>query len=177
MTKKQLKKKFISSLNFDIIGIAETHLLNNDCITLNDYSWFGNNRKFIHRNARHGSGGVGFLVHDRILNDFYVTILNDNFDGILWLELQHKRDNFCLLPCVCYLPPENSSRFSDVHSFYDTLLQNIYEYQNKGLLFVTGDMNSRCGDKDDFIAGVDEISQRNVVDFKSNSYGDYFVQF
>ena len=76
-------------------------MLNNDCITVNDYSWFVHNRKLIHRNAQHGTGGVGFFEKKGIFNDFYVNILNDSFEGILWLELQHKRENFCLLPCVC----------------------------------------------------------------------------
>jgi hypothetical protein len=49
-------------LDFDILGIAESHLRNNDAIYLSGYSWFGNNRKNIHVNARSGSGGVGFLI-------------------------------------------------------------------------------------------------------------------
>lgn len=152
-------------------------MLNNDCISLENFSWYGNNRKYIHKNARNGSGGVGFLIHKRILEDFYVSVLNNSYDGILWLEMKHKTDDIYLFPCVCYLPPENSSRYSDVNTFFDTLLQNVYEYQNKGLIFLCGDFNSRCSDNEDFIAGIDGIEHRHVVDFKSNAYGDYLIQF
>ena len=76
-----------------------------------------------------------------------------------------------------YLPPENSSRSIDVNSFFETLLHNMYEYQNLGITLICGDFNSRCSDHEDFIAGVDCIPNRHVVDFKSNSYGDHLIQF
>ena len=52
------------------------------------------------------------------------------------------------------------------------LVANIYQFQNEGLIFICGDFNSRCGNNLDFIAGVDEVSERNVVDFKNNNYGN-----
>ena len=55
------------------------------------------------------------------------------------------------------------------------IIQQIYEYQNKGLLFICGDFNSRCGDNDDFISGIDSIKPRN--DFNTNLYGDHLIQF
>jgi len=63
----------------------------------------------IHRNARKGSGGEGFFIKDEILYDFTVSVLNNSQEDILWLKLEHKYENVCLIPCVCYLPPENSS--------------------------------------------------------------------
>jgi len=172
-----LRAQCINHLDHDIIGIAETHLLRSESINLQGYTWFGNNRKYIHKNANHGSGGVGFLIKNTLLQDFEISILNESHEGILWLQMKHKTDEFLLLPCVCYLPPENSSRHSDVNSFFDTLLENMYEYQNKGTAFICGDLNSRCGENEDFIAGVDSIPHRHVVDFKSNAYGDHLIQF
>ena len=67
---------------------------------------------------------------------------------------------------MCYLPPENSSRHVDVVAYFDNLLTDLYKYQNMGIPFLCGDFNSRCGDSDDFIAGIDPISDRHVVDFK-----------
>ena len=95
----------------------------------------------------------------------------------MWLKLQHKFEGITLLPCVCYLPPENSSRYFDVTSFYDHLLTSIYEFQNDGYIFVCGDFNSRCGELEDYIAGVDSIPERNVVDFTVNTYGDLLIEF
>lgn len=30
---------------------------------------------------------------------------------------------------------------------------------------------------DDFIVGVDELQQRNVIDFTLNKYGEHFIDF
>ena len=57
------------------------------------------------------------------------------------------------------------------------MLQNVYEYQNDGLVLICDDLNSRCGDSEDFISGVDCIPMRQVVDYKSNAYGDHLIQF
>ena len=32
------------------------------------YKWFGNNRKHLHRKAVRGSGGVGVLIREKVLN-------------------------------------------------------------------------------------------------------------
>ena len=57
-----LRKELLNHLDLDIIGIAETHLLNTQVNKIDGYSWFGNNRSNIHIRAKKGSGGVGFLV-------------------------------------------------------------------------------------------------------------------
>ena len=78
---------------------------------------------------------------------------------------------------MCYLPPENSSRYFDANSFFDNLLSDIYKYQNEGILYVCGDFNSRCGGLDDFIRGVDCIPDRDVLDFNLNKYGEMLIDF
>ncbi|XP_053403285.1 uncharacterized protein LOC128558364 [Mercenaria mercenaria] len=54
---------------------------------------------------------------------------------------------------------------------------NVYEFLNDGIVFICGDFNSRCSDHEDYICGVDNIPERNVVDFTSNAYGDLFIDF
>ncbi len=49
---------------------------------------------------------------------------------------------------------------SDGELFFNTLLNQIYTYQNEGLVCVCGDFNARCGDENDNIeGGVDEIPE------------------
>ena len=79
--------------------------------------------------------------------------------------------------CVCYLPPENSSRQEDVLCFYDDLLADIYQYQSLGTVCIFGDLNSRCGDLKDYIEGVDVLNERDVIDFQVNKYGHFLVDF
>ena len=156
--------------------MAETHLLSQARLELHGYEWFGHNRELIHKRAKRGSGGVGFFIKNDVCDNFDIQILDDNFEGILWLKMVHKIDKSVILPCVCYLLPENSSRSFDVLAFYDQLRTDIYRYQKDGLVYICGDFNSRCGDLEDFISGVDEVSARNVVDFTVNSYGDKFIE-
>ena len=139
-------------------------------------SFFGHtcNRTRLHLNARNGSGGV----KNDMLNFFNVDILVDNsYEAILWVSFKHKTSNECFNICVCYLPPHGSSRYVNVHDFYDKLLTNIYEYQHLGQFIICGDFNSRIGDMPDHIEGVDSIPSRNVVDFTKNSYGEYLCKF
>ena len=144
---------------------------------MDGYKWFGQNRERLHVNAKTGSGGVGFLIKNSILEDFDVDILESSFEGILWLSLKSKLKKQNLNICVCYLPPLNSSRQIDAQSFYDCLLTSVYRYQNDGELFICGDFNSRCGDMQDFIEGVDDIEYRKVLDYSINTYGHFLIDF
>ena len=122
----------LSSLNLDIVGVVETHLKNDETLEVAGYEWFGQNRKHLHVNARCGSGGVGILIKNAILREFECKVVDNSYEGTLWLRLKHKFNRTCLILCVCYLPPENSSRQADVFGFYDNLLTGIYEFQDLG---------------------------------------------
>jgi len=172
-----LRQSCIDALQFDIIGLCETKLTDNNVLNIPGYQWFGNNRKTLHVNARVGSGGVGFLVKDSCIDHYLVNILDDNHDDVLWLKFTDKITGSSFCTCVCYLPPSNSTRNVDVNEFYDTLLSNVYVFQNSGPLFIVGDFNSRIGNNDDYIVGVDDIPSRDVVDFTTNAYGDRLVDF
>jgi len=117
------------------------------------------------------------LVKDELLDLYDVNIIDDTVEGILWLNVKEKQSYFNLCTCVCYLPPSNSSRQTDVCNFYDTLLTNIYISESDGPMFICGDFNSRIGDLDDFICGVDDLPEREIIDFSSNSYGDKLLEF
>ena len=41
----------------------------------------------------------------------------------------------------------------------------VFEHQSNALIVVFGDFNARVGDQEDFIAGVDTIPMRDVVDY------------
>ena len=58
-----------------------------------------------------------------------------------------------------------------------TLLADIDKYQTLGTIFICGDFNGRCGNLEDFISGVVDIEHRNVVDFKTNLYGEILNEY
>jgi hypothetical protein len=58
-------------------------LKNCDVLNINGYKWFGNNRQEFHKNAKRGSGGVGFLIKNHLVEIFEIGILNKSIEGIL----------------------------------------------------------------------------------------------
>lgn len=160
--------------DLDIIGICETYLRNNESLDgcLPGYKWLGHNRKTYHVNARSGSGGVGIFIRLGVFDEYKVEVLDVSYEGLMWIRLSAKRFYCVLLFCVCYLPPIDSSRYVDACDFMDTLLGQIYRYQNDGIVCLMGDFNARCGTMDDYIEGVDEVCMRDIVDPILNQYGE-----
>ena len=79
-----LRKSCFEFLNYDILGLSETHFTNDNKIELPGFKWYGRNRKNNHVNAKTGSGGVGFLVKEQFINDVHVEIKDNSHDDILW---------------------------------------------------------------------------------------------
>ena len=165
-----IRKECLDSLNLDIIGVAESHLLGQNSLEIDGYKWFGNNRKSVHTKARKGSGGVGIFVKSELFEHFRIEKLNDNTEGILWINLRPIHTGEQLKFCVCYLPPANSTRNVNSQEYFDLLMSQVYEYQHNWLITIFGDFNVRIGENEDFIAGVDNLPPRNVIDFQTNQY-------
>ncbi|VDH92415.1 Hypothetical predicted protein [Mytilus galloprovincialis] len=98
-------------------------------------------------------------------------------EGVMWINITDKGGKFQFNACVCYLPPVDSTRNVDAQEFYDTVLSQIHTYGKTGLFFMCGDLNSRCADMEDFIPGVDDIIERDVIDYVSNAYGEILCDF
>ena len=160
-----------------MIGIVETHLVNHS-ICIDNYKWYGNNRKLIHTRAKTGSGGVGLLVKEELLTTFNINIEDESTDGIIWIKFVEKNnDSNKFYVSVVYLPPEFSARSTNAYEFFDTLMSQIYSIPNGCPFYICGDFNSRIGDMEDYILGVDNLPEREVIDFKANSYGEIFCEF
>ena len=89
------------SCDLDIIGIAETHLLNDSARTLDGYSAFNHNRTQIHKRAKVGSGGVFLLIKNEIVESYNISILYNSIEDILWVRLEHKNIYVC---AISHLP-------------------------------------------------------------------------
>ena len=163
--------------DLDIIGIAETHLRDDTFPQLDGYTAFTHNRPQQHRRARCGSGGVCLLVKNYINELYNVSILDNKTEDILWVKFISKVTLCHINVCVCYLPPDGSSRHIDPSEFFSNLLSQIYLYQVCGPYLLCGDFNARCGDQQDFIEGVDEVQHREIIDYRKNGHGDLLVDF
>ena len=167
----------IDLLELDIIGVAESHLKGNTELSIPGFKWLGQNRLHLHPRARIGSGGVGFLIRSFLLDLFNVTIVDASEESILWIQFTCKTSHAKFNACVCYLPPTGSTRSVDIHEYFDNLLGQVYRYQTGHPFFICGDFNGRIGSSTDYVAGVDEIPDRHVVDFTSNKQGETLIEF
>ena len=56
-----------------------------------------------------------FFVKMLFLNCFNYCVLDDIYDDIFWLKFWNSTSSFCV--CVCYLPPDGSTRLNDAEHF------------------------------------------------------------
>ena len=125
-----IRETIINGTKLNIVGIAESHLKCDNVINIENYMWFGHNREKMHKNAKRGSGGVGFFVRKELNNYYDIEIIDKTTEGILWICVKTKdiQNAVCFYACVCYLPPQESSRMVDPANFLDTLLGQIHMY-------------------------------------------------
>ncbi|XP_053380068.1 uncharacterized protein LOC128548716 [Mercenaria mercenaria] len=107
----------------------------------------------------------------------------------IWLKFDknffHTDEDLYL--AVAYFPPENSP-FHDIYDndIFQQLENDIVYFMDKGKVFLTGDLNSRIGQKTDYIEHdydlqgdgnqpIDTPLPRCSRDFKSNRFGDYLL--
>ena len=79
----KFRSDVIIETGYDVYAICETHLAGNNGISVPGYTWYGHNRTELNANAIRGSGGVGFLIANHILNDYSVNIIDQSYEGIL----------------------------------------------------------------------------------------------
>ena len=69
--------------------------------------------------------------------------------------------------CVCAICHQRAAQEDD------SLLSQVYMYQNYGNVYLCGFFNCRCGELEDFLEGVDDVPDRDVVDHTTNGYGQF----
>ena len=137
--------------------------------------WYGHNRKGKHEKARKGSGGVGILVKNSLLNYFKIEVIDKSVDGIIGLRFEKKNTMFSFIVFACYLSPEGSP-WADPDIFFGHLISQVYLFHSVNTVFICGDLNARIGKDLDF-ALFDDIPRRTVIDKVKNSHGDNLIDF
>ena len=92
------------NLDFDVLGIVETKLKDNNEIFLDNYTWIGHNRQMLRQNDN-GSGGVGIFIKNELYNAaYYISIFDKKFRDVLVVNLKDKTSSYSFIICVYYLP-------------------------------------------------------------------------
>ena len=118
---------------------------------------------------------MGFLIKTKTLELYEPRILDHSQDGLLWMKLKDAPE-LGIIMCVCYLPPEGSSRGNSAQEFYDRQLTQLYTICDGNPTIICGDYNGRIGHKTD--CNIDEIPIAGVpIDNTCNKFGDHLLDF
>ena len=157
--------------------LVETHLKNDEAVCVNNYTWFGNNRKVKHIRATKFSGEVGILVKNSLFSLFKVQVFEKSHEGIIGIKFVSNFDNSSIIIFCCYLPPEYSTWGKDAQSFFSYLTSYVYLLTDAKHLILCGDFNARIGNMQDIIPSVDDVKERNILDTSKNYHGESFIEF
>ena len=157
--------------------LSETHLKNNNNIDIHGFTWYGHNRVVKHVNAVRGSGGVGILIKDQLMNDFEITCIDKSVDGIISLNLKNKQTDFHIFIINGYLPPENSPYSCNSTDFFSHIMTQLYINYDADFVLVCGDFNCRTGRLQDVIMDIDDVTSRDILDEQKNNFGEILIDF
>ena len=121
-------------------------------INLSGYLTFNFFRKFQNRKARRNSGGIVVFIKEELTNG--IEIVRNHYDSIIWLKLDHTFFNISedFYICATYIWPNESPAYNTFNiDLFEILENDITYFSEFGKIFVTGDLNSRVGNKCDFI--------------------------
>jgi len=160
------------------------------------FSHFILNRTNKHKNAKRDSGGLIIYVRNNLKQN--VELLKYKNDRIIWLKINKSVFNSenDVFVCLLYNVPTGSAReVYDDENIYDSLVQDIVEfnaiYENKTSFIITGDFNSRTGNRNDFVNdeylhnlnmlpddySIDVFLPRNSQDKIVNENGKLLIDF
>ena len=156
LTRKLTDKDFVSFISkYDVVCLSECWLNSDELVSLENYECITFPRK-----CGKGGGIVIFYKNNLCGKIHYVENI---FDSIISLKLTPTlTDIQPTYIAFCYIPPEGSVFYdkNDV-DLYQCLEDSTSVYRTQGRVFITGDMNSRCGGREDFFTN-DFLSDENV---------------
>ena len=113
-----------------------------------------------------------------LFNDYKIDIVDKTFEGILVMKIIDKISEYSILLIGTYLPPEQSKWGRDASGFFTQIMTFIYQYAEFDGIYICGDVNSRLGNKQDFVPEIDiSVKPRKIIDKTSNSHGTVLHEF
>lgn len=175
-------KEFLSRFkNTDFIGLTETHVHEEvlDEMNIPGFSRLQFKNEAKNKKSNTAQKGIAVFVKEDVKHLFHL-VPSDNED-IIWVKMK-KEDtggNKDVYIGTCYLNP---SKGKDSDRKITKLTEDVITFQKKGDIMITGDLNAKTGNLDDFIAPdkTDELfdlsfgqppSKRNSQDNTVNPRG------
>ena len=152
----ELRCTVLGSYDADLICVNKTHLKPGEEISMSGYKFINHPCYQSELLGYKGHGGVGILVKNNVYNEYKVSTVYKDYEGILGLRLAHREHGRITHLYSTYLPPENLKYGRESNSFFYKLLMELYKYDNVDEFVMVGDLNARIG-KDTETCYTDKI--------------------
>ena len=176
---KEFLKTFV---DVDFVGITETHIHDEilDNMNISGFRLLSAKNRAKNLKSHTASGGIAVFVKESLCKLF--TVVNIENEDAIWVKIKkeisgEERDIYI---ATCYFSPSKGKGSSREIA---KLSENIMDLQNKGYIIITGDLNAKTSDLEDFIAPdkSDDVfnlnigqppSKRNSQDKMTNTRGN-----
>ena len=136
----------------DLIFLYESWTDANSNVDLEGYCAHNFYRQFKHKNAKRASGGI-VMYYKQHLKDG-IQVVKNHFNTVIWIKLDktffHIDKDIYI--CSVYLWGEDSPAYNNTSvDLFDMIQNDVNYFQTVGIVYLTGDLNSRTGCRPDFI--------------------------
>ena len=141
---KFLNEDFLNEIeNSDIVCLSETHIHKEILTELHIPGYNRITYKNEIKTGRKGHGGIAIFAKEHLSNK--VTPVQSNREFSIWVkikkELSRNQDDI-YLACV-YMNPHKNNK--DDAKKFEVLQDEVMQFQQKGRIIFTGDLNARTG--------------------------------
>ena len=138
------KRKEVGELlkvnNINVVAGQESWEKEDSRINVDEYKWFGKPSDV--QNGWRGEGGVGFLVHNCLINE--VEFVGEvKYAESVWMKVRGERGRSALYIGCVYMPTDGSG-IATIDDSYN-LLKDVLTFKQKEKVVLLGDFNARVG--------------------------------
>ena len=175
----EFKTNVLQYINASFIILTETHCLDHQLVSIDNYTIYQQNRPVLNANARRGSGGLVIAVNNRVLRDHSVLgIYKNETSGLLGIKLKNSTTEFKLGIVGNYLSPDNYHYGQDPEGYFNNLTSIWQDLSDCDLRLGGGDLNARTKQLQDFIPEIDgNLPPRTNPDNIKNVPGSSSITF
>ena len=171
-----LRSRKVMYNNPDIVCLTETHLRDNDDIVLEDYTYFGANRKVLNPKSTRGSGGIGLLIRTSLFNTCSIERCCEIDDYVLGILIKNYQSGHSMLVMCVYLPPEDSRYGQNNELILNLISYELFNNEDVDDIYICGDFNARIGKLNDSVMNS-TVPMCTVLDDTINLQGQKLVNF
>ena len=171
-TEKQENNDFNELINKkDFIILSDTWTSANSAVDYSNYCKIHCYRKYIHKRAKRGSGGI--IIYYRESMEKGVKLIKKSVDGVVWVKLDKAFFGFerDIYMCCVYIPPEGSPMHGLLcEDIFESIYSDIIHFKDYGNVMLLGDWNCRTANKSDMVSLDCALPVEDTDDYENDTY-------